>query len=167
MRFNASFSVLALLIISLGFGCGAQTVTDVMADADKAYRADKDYTKAQTLYRSVLDWKGEGEPTKAQRFEASFNTIRCQVKQKNFDDAVKSLEEMQKIYADSMDYKDLCTIIKDLHQEKGIEQAINVLVLASEVYPDKKDKFEEMAKLLEKSNLSDEQMEKLKKLGYL
>jgi len=80
---------------------------------------------------------------------------------------VKSLEEMQKIYADSMNYKNLCTVIRDLSQERAIEQAINVLVIASEVYPDKKEQFDEQAKLLEKLDLNDEQMERLKKLGYL
>ncbi|MFH2002716.1 MAG: tetratricopeptide repeat protein, partial [Planctomycetota bacterium] len=121
MRFASSLIIITLFIVSLFAGCAKPSASDMMADADKAFRADKDYAKAQTLYRMVLDWKGDGGPSDAQRFEASFNGVRCLVKQKNYDDAVKSLEEMQKIYAGTMNYKNLCTVIGDLSQERAIE----------------------------------------------
>ncbi|MBU0753914.1 MAG: hypothetical protein KJ645_02160 [Planctomycetes bacterium] len=149
-------------------GCGgSQTPKDLLADADKAYRVEKDYEKAMTLCRNLLNWKGEGTPTDIQRFEASLTLIRCQICNKNFDEAVSGAKEMFKIHGSNMTFKNFSTLIQDLVGEKAIPQAIDLLALTGEAYPDQKDMLKERAAQIEKLVESDEDLARLKTLGYL
>jgi len=157
-------SSLAILLVGCG---GDKTPKAALDSADQAFRTDKDYAKAMQLYRSVLDWQGEPPPTDTERFTASLQLVRCQVFSKDFDNAVMSLEEMRKIHKDAVTHKDYCAIIRDLSSHKAIDQAIEVVRLGALAFPDKKQEFEGSVEELQKMGLSDDQMEKLKKIGYL
>jgi len=161
-------SLIVGLFLLLGAGCGgSQTPQEMLGEANKAFTTTKDYDQAITLYKNVLDWKGEGEPTTQQRFEASFNLARCQVRNKEFDRAVASMEEIQKAFGDTVTYKNYCTVIVDLVAEKASGDAIDLLGKAKELYPKYEDQFEKMAEKIKKLDLSDEEMQKLQSLGYL
>jgi tetratricopeptide (TPR) repeat protein len=164
MRFSLTLLFLAILVMGCG---GNKTPQDVLGDANKAFNTEKDYAKAITLYRQVLNWKGEGAVTDQNRFEAAFNVTRCQVRQKEFDKAVASLDELQKAFKGTVTYKNYCTVITDLMSENASSDAIDVLGKAKDLYPKYAKQFESLAEKIKKLDLTDEDMKKLQSLGYL
>jgi len=127
----------------------------------------QNYEKAIALYKSVLDWKGEVKPTPSNRFEASFNLTRCQVRKKDFEKAVQSMDEIQQAFGDTVTYKNYCTVITDLVEERASSNAIDLLGKAKGLFPEYEKQFEKMAEEIKKLDLTDEEMKKLQSLGYL
>lgn len=164
MRFSLTCLLMAVVLAGCG---GSKTPQEALGEANKAFNTEKDYAKAITLYKQVLDWKGEGTATDQNRFEASFNLTRCQVRQKEFAKAIQSLDEIQKAFKDTVTYKNYCTVITDLVSENASSDAIDVLGVAKNLFPKYEKQFEDMAGKIKKLDLTDEEMKKLQSLGYL
>ncbi|MHC4943398.1 MAG: tetratricopeptide repeat protein [Planctomycetota bacterium] len=157
-----------ILFAGLIVGCGGKlTPEEKLQEADQAYRADKDYDKAMKFYRKVLDWEGEGGPTQDQRYQASFNLVRCKVAKEDYEGAVDILKEMQKIYGEKVTFKNYANIISDLAKKRAVSQAIDVLELATKAFPEKEEALGNKAEELLKLGVSDKDAERLKSLGYL
>ncbi len=158
------------IVVLLVSGCGTETPDSVLKDADTAFRTDKDYTKAIELYESVLDWKGEGEPSKTQRFNATLEIIRCRIAAKDYEQALKDTDEMCSSFADTVVLKDLTAIIGEFLKQGGEEatdHAITVIGKATEMYPDQKDQFKKWSEKIMEDGATSEQMKRLKQMGYL
>jgi tetratricopeptide (TPR) repeat protein len=157
-----------ILFAGLIVGCGGKMTPDEkLQKADQAFRVDKDYDEAMKLYRKVLDWEGEGGPTQAQRYQASFNLVRCKTAKQDYAGALDILKEMQKIYGEMVSFKNYASIISDLAKKRAVSEAIDVLELATKAFPEKEDALKKKAEELLKLEVSDADVERLKKLGYL
>lgn len=156
------------LVLLYAFACsGSQTPGDVMAAANRNLFTDKDYEGALALYDQVLHWNGAEAPTATQRFEASLNTIRCRIFLGRTEGVKEALDQLRKEFGDRVTYKNYCTVIGDLEKQKALKSAIDVLIEAGKSFPAYKERFQQEAKKLERLGLSNEDLERLKTLGYL
>lgn len=161
-----------LLILSLGFfvvACGGgESPTDILAEATKA-RIDKDYQGAIILYQKLLNWKGEeeGAPTKDQRFQAALYLIECKIGVKKYDEAVTDVKSMKDAYGKKMEFKKYTHCLNLLARARATSSAIDVLQYTGDLFPEKKEMLSDRAEFIQEMGATPEDIERLKKLGYL
>jgi len=160
--------VLSLLILAFSTACsGSGGPAEVLSSANRKFFSENDYSGALALYERVLQWKGEPAPTDAQRFEAALNALRCRIFTGQTQGVKAELDKIGEAFGNKLTYKNYCTVIGDLEKRKELKAAIDVLIEAGKKFPDYKERFQQEAKKLERLGLSNEDLERLKTLGYL
>lgn len=165
-------ALILLLILSLGISVvacgGGESPADLLAEATKA-RIDKDYQEASTLYQKLLNWKGEeeGAPTKDQRFQAAFDLIECKIGVKSYDEAVADVKSMKDAYGGKMDFKKYTHCLNLLARARATSSAIDVLQYTGDLFPEKKEMLTDRAEFIKEMGATPEDIERMKKLGYL
>ena len=156
------------LVIFLSAACsGSGSPAEALSSANRKFFTDKDYSGALALYEQVLQWQGNPPPTEAQRFEASINALRCRIFTGDTKGVKEELSGIGEKFGKKLTYKNYCTVIGDLEKGKDLKTAIDVLIEAGKKFPEYKDRFQLEAKKLERLGLSNEDLERLKTLGYL
>jgi hypothetical protein len=167
MRSTSGFFLILIVLPFLVVGCGgSQTPEAVKDDADKAFQSNN-YEDAMKLYDQLLDWKGEGAPSKAILFESTLNIIRCKILKQDFDGAFASLEKMQTDFSESLTVKDYATVIRAFLAQNAIDQTIAAMGIVGQLHPEKKDELKPYIEKIKKQGATPEQLKKLMDLGYL
>jgi len=165
-----------LIAILMGVLCftiacgGGDDPNACLKEADQAFFSDKNYDKAGKLYTEIINWKNKSvQPTEDQRFYASFNLVRCKVFNKDYNAALVGIEDLHKTFPKQIVFKNYGTIINELVNLRAVNEAIEVVILASNHFPGAKDdikKHAEHLKKLSKKGASKEQIDKLKAIPY-
>lgn len=170
---NASRWITASLAFALLGACSQapSTPADLMAAADSARDAG-DPAKALELYAAVLDWKGEGSVSAGERFKAALESVKCRIAAGDAEAGVAAYKEMYDSFSSEMGsagaYKHtLAVLTKLIDQKADPTVSIDLLAVAGEKHPAQKENFAKLVKKLESQGLSDDQLAKLKGLGYL
>lgn len=166
------FPALVFVFLSVLASCGgSKTPDEQLTEADAAKRA-RDFGSALELYEGLLAWNGEGDVGARQRFQASLESVKCLIALDREEDGVERFKAMYVDFGDDMNdpkaYKHTLAVISTLIQEKadpGV--SIDLLEVAKEKHPEQQDQFGKLVEKLLNQDVSDEQMARLKTLGYL
>ncbi len=167
MRSNpALLLVLPVLLLARAACGGPGTAKTGQAEADKAFQATR-YNDAVKHYDALIHWQGTEKLSKDDLFIVYLNRIRCKIYLKEFADAVKGLEGMREIYGAELKPKNYGTVIYTLVNQKAFDQAIDVIAIVGEFYPEWKEKLERYSEKIIEQGATPEQIQRLKDLGYL
>ncbi len=166
------FSLL-LLFTGLVVSCGCPNTPEEKADAAGKAMDDGKYDKAHELYQEILSWKGEGEVSGTLRFHATLESCKCLAYLDRYQEAVADFKMMEKSFEKEMGVPTAAKYALQLGRVFHVKVApvdpiVDLLHYAGEKYPDKKNDFGALVKKIETSrDLTDEEKEKFRGLGYL
>ena len=147
-----------------------ETPAAQMEAADEAVRA-RDFETALTLYDGLIDWKGEGQVSAGERFKASLESVKCLIALGRAQEGVDRYQQMFGQYGELTGpdaHKPTLAVLQTLVQQKAHPDiSIAFVELAQEKHPDKKENFGGLVEKIKQAGLNVEQLEKLRKLGYL
>lgn len=170
---NATRLFTSLLLLALLGACtkAPTTPAEQMAAADAARDAG-DHQQAVALYDALLAWKGEGTVDEADRFRAALEAVKCRIAAGEAQAGVEAYKKLYESFPNAMEdegaYKHTLAVLTRLIDEKADPMvSIELLELAGKKHAAQKENFAKLAKKLESQGLSDDQLAKLKGLGYL
>ena len=161
---------LLLAILTSCGGGGAETPESRMARADEA-KAAQDYQQALELYDGLIDWNGEETVAPATRFKASIESVKCLIAASRSEEGVERYSSMFGQYPEleaDRAYKHALALLRALDDANAdADFSIALLDVAKKRYPEQQAGFTEWGEKLLTQNLDDEQMAKMRTLGYL
>lgn len=174
MNLRKPSSILSLTVLLLVAACSkSESPADRMAAADAAMKA-RDYAKAVDLYAGLAGG-GEGI-SKGEQFKAALEAVKCRI---FLDQAKEGIEQFRKMYdtfagelGGASGYKHAVAILDTLGSatmkdaDARIDRLIDVLEIAKEKHPDKKESFQAYVEKLKEKGLTPAALAKLKELGY-
>lgn len=140
---------------------------DLLERAVLIYDSKEDDALARKLCEEVLRMKWKGEEAKSQRNQAYLCMLRLDIRGQRAAAAVKNFKAMCKEHQKDVTLDTYQTVIGDLIEHKAPSEAVDLLYLAKEQYPDSGEWQKKMAEEIIKSDVSAQDKERLKELGYL
>jgi len=115
------------------------------ADADQAMMTG-DYGAALELYERFGAWKEDGAVSEDERFEASLESVKCLFLLDRTGEGIRRYASMfgeHAALARSDSYKHTLAVLDKLREGVEAEHLLELLLLAKERHPDKKNEFKD------------------------
>lgn len=140
---------------------------DLLEKAVLIFDSKEDDASARLLCEEILRMKWQGEEAKSQRIQAFLCMLRLEIRGQKTEASVKNFKAKCKEFQEHITLDTYQTIIGDLIEHKAPTEAVDLLYLAKEQYPDSREWQKKMAEEIIKLEVSAADLERLKQLGYL